>query len=84
MWDDYGKLFFSILDYTGSALLTRVLDALEKQGITFVVCDIQEPVRRELERDGLLAQIGEENVFGDTDDVIRAYKERVLGDVQNA
>jgi len=66
------------LDYTGSALLTRILDALEKQGITFVVCDIQEPVRRELVRDGLLAQIGEENVFGDTDDVIRAYKERVL------
>ncbi len=65
-------------------MLTPRSRALKKQGITFVVCDLQEPVRRELERDGLLDQIGEEHVFGDTDDVIRAYKERVLGDAQDA
>ena len=39
---------------------------------------------RELERDGLLAEIGQEHVFGDTDDVIKAYKSRVLGQGRDA
>ncbi len=72
------------LDYTGSAVLKRVLDGLEQQGITFVACDVQEPVRQELERDGLLAAIGPDHVFGDTDDVIKAYKTRVLGEGHDA
>jgi len=62
------------LDYTGSAVLRRVLDGLRKQGITFVACDVPKPVLEELERDGLLDEIGEEHIFGDTDDVIKAYK----------
>jgi sulfate permease, SulP family len=68
------------LDYTGSAVLKRVLDGLAKEGITFVACDVPEPVLLELERDGLLAEIGREHVFGDTDDVIKAYKSQVLGE----
>jgi SulP family sulfate permease len=72
------------LDYTGSAVLKRVLDGLGKEGITFVACDVPEPVLRELERDGLLAEIGRENVFGDTDDVIKAYKRQVLGEGRRA
>jgi sulfate permease, SulP family len=72
------------LDYTGSAVLDRVLKTLEKEGITFVACDVPEPVLRELERDGLLAEIGKEHIFGDTDDVIRAYKSRVLGEGSDA
>jgi len=67
------------LDYTGAAVLKRVLDGLRLAGITFVACDVPEPVLRELERDGLLADIGSEHVFGDTDDVIKAYKSRVMG-----
>ena len=72
------------LDYTGSAVLKRVLDRLQKEGITFVACDVPEPVLRELERDGLLAEIGREHVFGDTDDVIKAYKSLVLGQGRDA
>ena len=67
------------LDYTGSEVLKRVLDGLAREGITFVVCDVPAPVLLELERDGLLAEIGEEHIFGDTDDVIRAYKSQMLG-----
>ena len=67
------------LDYTGSAVLRRVLDGLRKEGITFVACDVPEPVLEELERDGLLVEIGREHIFGDTDDVIKAYKSQVLG-----
>jgi SulP family sulfate permease len=72
------------LDYTGSAVLRRVLEGLRKEGITFVACDVPEPVLRELERDGLLAEIGSEHVFGDTDDVIKAYKNQVLGEGHDA
>jgi high affinity sulfate transporter 1 len=71
-WDD--------LDYTGSAALKRVLDGLRKEGIAFVACDVPEPVLQELERDGLLSEIGREHVFGDTDDVIKAYKRQALGE----
>ena len=71
------------LDFTGSTVLARVLDAMAKEGVTFVACDIQKPVLRELERDGLLATIGAEHIFGDTDDVIRAYKAQVLGEAQD-
>ena len=35
------------LDYTGSAVLKRVLDGLRAADITFVMCDLQEPVLRE-------------------------------------
>jgi SulP family sulfate permease len=68
------------LDYTGSAVLKRVMDGLTKEGIAFVACDVPEPVLRELQRDGLLSEIGREHVFGDTDDVIKAYKNQVLGE----
>jgi len=68
------------LDYTGSAVLERVLDGLRKEGITFVACDVPEPVLQELERDGLLSEIGSDHVFGDTDDVIKAFKSQVLGE----
>jgi len=68
------------LDYTGSAVLKRVMDGLREEGITFVACDVPEPVLRELVRDGLLSEIGRDHVFGDTDDVIKAYKSQVLGE----
>ena len=72
------------LDYTGSAVLKRVLDRLRAEGITFVACDVPEPVLTELERDGLLAEIRRERVFGDSDDVIKAYKREVLGEDPDA
>jgi len=72
------------LDFTGSTVLARVLAAMTKEGITFVACDIQKPVLKELERDGLLETIGATHIFGDTDDVIRAYKSQVLGEAPNA
>ena len=72
------------LDYTGSAVLRRVLDGLRKEGITFVACDVPEPVLEELERDGLLVEIGREHIFGDTDDVIKAYKSQMLVEGRDA
>jgi MFS superfamily sulfate permease-like transporter len=72
------------LDFTGSAVLARVLASLARDGIAFVACDIQQPVIKQLELDGLLETIGAEHVYGDTDDVIKAYKTQVLGEDPNA
>ena len=41
---------------------------------------VPEPVLQEFGRDGLLSEIGREHVFGDTDNVIKAYKSQVLGE----
>ena len=62
------------IDFTATEVLERVIKGLHENGITFVACDVQDPVRLELERDGLLTLIGAEHIYGDTDDVIRAYK----------
>ena len=70
------------LDYTGSALLRRALEAFRSEGVTFVACDVPAPVLRELERDGLLDEMGRDHIFGDTDDVVREYKRRVLHDTR--
>ena len=67
------------LDYTGSAILRRGLDQLQQAGITFVLCDVQEPVLAEMKKDGLVDLIGEQHFFGDTDDVLRAYKALTAG-----
>ena len=63
------------IDFTAIEVLERVIKGLQENGITFVACDVQAPVRLELERDGLVTLIGPEHIFGDTDDVIKAYKE---------
>ncbi len=62
------------LDFSGSAVLRATIAELRKHGITFVLCDVQEPVRAELRRDGLLELIAEALVFDDANDVLAAYK----------
>jgi sulfate permease, SulP family len=68
------------LDFTGSAVLRRGLEQLKQAGVTFVLCDIQDPVRAEMKKDGLLEIIGEEHVFADTDDVLAAYQALAAAD----
>jgi SulP family sulfate permease len=62
------------LDFSGSAVLKAVVEGLGKQDVTFVLCDVQEPVQAELKRDGLLELIGDAMVFADVNDVLRAYE----------
>jgi SulP family sulfate permease len=62
------------LDFSGSAVLKATVQGLGKQGVTFVLCDVQDPVRAELKRDGLLGLIGEARIFEDANDVLRAFK----------
>jgi MFS superfamily sulfate permease-like transporter len=62
------------LGFSGSAVLKATIEALRKQGVTFALCDVQEPVMKELRRDGLLEIIGEEHVLATPADVLRAYR----------
>ncbi len=62
------------LDFSGSAVLKATVEGLGKQGVTFVLCDVQDPVRAELERDGLVELVGASRIFEDANDVLRAFK----------
>jgi high affinity sulfate transporter 1 len=62
------------LDYSGSAVLRATVEALGRQGVTFVASDVQDPVLAQLKRDGLFEIIGEEHVFGGLGETLRAYQ----------
>jgi SulP family sulfate permease len=66
------------LDFSGSAVLRAVITKLTEEGVTFVVCDVPDPVLAELDRDGLLELIGERHLFADVREVLVAY-EREMG-----
>jgi high affinity sulfate transporter 1 len=61
------------VDFTGSATLAEVHQKLRLRGITLVLCGLQDNVRAELERDGLIDAIGRDHVFEWLDDVVAAY-----------
>jgi MFS superfamily sulfate permease-like transporter len=68
-----------LVDVKGMRTILRLrpvefIVALRKQGVTFALCDVQEPVMKELRRDGLLEIIGEEHVLDTPADVLRAYR----------
>ena len=63
------------VDFTATLWLERTVRELSNRDIRVVLCDVSGPVLGELKRDGLLDLIGPEHLFGDTDDVIKAYKE---------
>jgi MFS superfamily sulfate permease-like transporter len=58
------------IDYSGSAELAEVRKELEDRGVTLELCDLQDRVRVELRRDGLLDAFGAEHVFETVDAAI--------------
>jgi len=64
------------VDYTGSTVLRGGIERLHKHGITVVVCEVPDEVKAELDKDGLTELIGEDNFYGDVDDVLEAYVKR--------
>jgi len=67
------------VDYTGSALLRTGVERFHRHGITVVLCEVPEEVKAELDKDGLTELIGEDNFYGDIDDVMEAYNARTAG-----
>lgn len=68
------------LDFTGSAVLRSVVTELHERGVTFVMCNVPEPVMAELRRDGLLEIIGEGNVYASARQVVTAFAAKGIAD----
>ena len=62
------------IDYSGSDSLRQVHDELASKGITFILVDINDRVRHELDAYGLIARIGEANFFDSILDALAAYR----------
>ena len=64
----------SDLDYTGSRSLREVLDALDREHISFAIARAGEHVRDSLARSGLLARIGEDRLFPSVGEAVTAVR----------
>ena len=62
------------VDYTAAETLKQVHGELRNQGVTLVVSDLEEPVRQELDRDGITELIGRDHIFESVQDAIAAYQ----------
>jgi sulfate permease, SulP family len=61
------------IDYSGSSELAEVRKQLQDRHVTLELCDLQDRVRAELRRDGLLDAIGSDHVFDTVDDAIAGH-----------
>jgi sulfate permease, SulP family len=57
----------SDIDYTGSRAFAKILDELDRRGVSFAVARVGDHLRENLARSGLLDRIGSENVFPSVD-----------------
>lgn len=63
------------IDSTGLHQLEQVWESSRKQGIEFILSGIHAQPLTALERSGLAARIGEENIFGGIDDALDRARE---------
>lgn len=62
------------VDGTGLASLRRLSDRLKQRHVQLILCGMSAQVEQELDRAGLLVQIGREHVFADLDSGLRSLK----------
>ncbi|ORI20249.1 SulP family inorganic anion transporter [Rhodococcus sp. 1168] len=60
------------IDYTGAHSLRQLIDQLRSRGVTFAMARTSKTARRGLARSGLLAQIGQDNMFSSVGEAIGA------------
>jgi SulP family sulfate permease len=60
------------IDFTGTRVLGRVLDELERRHIVFALARAGQHVVGNLERSGLLARIGPEHLYSSVDEAVTA------------
>ena len=64
------------IDFSGSIALRATYDALAQRKVALVLCQVTDPVRAELERDGLIDAIGADRLFETISDVVAAFRTR--------
>ena len=62
------------IDYTGGQTLVEVVEQLSQRGVSFGVVDASPELRRELDRFGITAKIGEDRYFDDLAAVRQAFR----------
>jgi high affinity sulfate transporter 1 len=62
------------IDFTGGKTLGELIDQLRARGILFAVAHPTERARRELDRYGITAKIGEEHIFANARDAVDAFR----------
>jgi MFS superfamily sulfate permease-like transporter len=61
------------VDTTAADILAELLDDLDKRGIEFALAEIKHPVAEQLQRYGLLARIGSDNLYPTIGSAVHAY-----------
>jgi sulfate permease, SulP family len=64
----------SDVDYSGGKMLLDLASRLRERKVTMVLTDVKDDDRALLQRYGIIAQVGAENVFVHFPDAINAYK----------
>jgi sulfate permease, SulP family len=64
------------VDYTGGTVLEQLHDACAAHGVRLVVAELQPGVRRQLERYGTVATVGDDAFFTSVEEVLTAFDTR--------
>ena len=67
---DCGGMDF--IDSQGSAKMSEILNLTKQAGVTLRLARLKPPVREVLERDGVLARIGDDKIHGNVDHAVNA------------
>jgi len=62
------------IDYTAAAVLTLLVQRLQKAGTRVVLSNVVGPVRVELDRYGITALVGADGIFDTSGEVLAAYE----------
>ena len=63
----------SDIDFSGSDTVARLVPELQRNGVTLVLADVDDDVRKQLAAYGLIERIGEDRIFASFRDAIDAY-----------
>jgi SulP family sulfate permease len=72
-WICVDSAAISDVDYSGWKTLAELHDELAERGVRLVLADLTGGVRTELERYGVLAQVGTDSVFASVGDAVDAF-----------
>ena len=65
------------IDFTGSETIQQVHEVLQKKGVTFLISNVADNVKMQLDHYGLTALIGENRFYDNLAEVLVAYQQTI-------
>ena len=62
------------IDFSGSDTVDKLVAELQRNGVTLVLCDVDDDVRAQLEAYDLIDVVGEDRLFASALDAVEAYR----------